>query len=1799
MSQPSTTKPWIDIIDASGKRAGTLTPQYREVLNKMVVYLTLFDPLSDADKQKLYKIGFRPVKKQTNAGHNLLGTDQFAGEAKPGQKENRTIAIKKDVREGIMEVFPKSVFGAPMDYFNEIENFDFGSPVIQAANERNEAQAKMESAIVDDMERLGLNSDGLTVFEFNDERYVEHKDGKLLKCSNPSDPAALRIPYTYTQSDIAKIAKGVAIDARKNMSFNATDLDRYVSALSRSTNDQSAVRQVVSQVLIGDAANRLFLSNLNNSAEVQQANEYLSRLPVEISSGSMLPTTAAAASKLFSIKGANGRAMVPLNAGNGLGVHLFAKMGIKNISAYDPIGVIPTDFKQVRSGAVDVSADALEPEVSDMMLVEAHDGQLENPVTRDEYLFEKQQELAIFNALNGLAEDGYAVAQFPSMGAERDREFLNHLQTLFAVEAATRLQGDTFLSADDQILLVVKGRRLTQDNSLVFDKSISVKHDPIDVYDWLTQVAQQEKAQLKAASAEQLMSQEAERESLSAIATQITESHRTANEKEKYTTTHQAPYTPLSGASSSLQTYVPRGLSRATTIGQAKLRRGLDILGFNSVQEFLSDRLNIDLAKLDNEMVFGKHQLDQAAMTIVNYELYGQSMLIGSGTGVGKTRIMALVGTYHLERGMPLYVTGDKTAIFQKFMDEMSVIGKQHLVKPFILNHNCRIFDENGAEMDFAHTTRMYELTDQGLTPGDVGANTVFGTILQTAREVPKHPNLNESPDDFELRKGRNKRGWMMKWFKQCADMGTPVAMLQDESHNSAGQSKSFEATSELQSLSGHQTYFSGTALPTVHGFMLYQTCFPEAFDRSRLPQVLAQGGAPMSEAIITALTESGAYVRTELLDYKVFKLEEPLDPALSKFNQDSAGKLAVLLDMLSILSGEKNAAVNDEVEKLNAVALQKDPNAMPKSPRELGMESMHFASQLNHYIEQILLGHVQQQAVMSTIKSVKEDGKRVVLACQHTGDSIIQRIQERFKKEYAEGTMPTPTIRHVLQEALESTWKVSVREGRRGQFVTKDIRDRMGAQQLQQFNSLYSKAVDYLNNEIPEVPFAPIDYIREALASEGITMAEISGRSTRLTGVYNSSTATVTPQKINIEQAVRDFHDGKADVALITQSGASCIDLNHQPNTPSNKPVVLKIMQLNNNPVSVIQTAGRVDRAGQVTVPELQVLHPKLPAIERQYQHALKNVAFVQSANTGNANSDMMTDLKKDGEVNLFSDPGIKAVVQYLMFNPELARKLHLTEEISPLAADTEATISYSAGMNITSRFMSRLMMVPPIVAEQAIQDTIEIANSIYREQRAMGIDKVGGVQFMDVKGFIKSREVILPATDPSLRDDPLLGDVRVYEVEYPVTTKPYDIDAVLELIDIGKQRIHSKTGFGSEGLDAAAELLREQYPKIMLNTLPMGTVDKLRSKGSDFDDIQAEVNAILAAKGDDNRYGNNAYVRYIHEVLTWLQDNMPLLRPGGVATFQTANAFQPITGVIVDVERPRPGSEGILPAWKIKVAEPGAIGTRTISLLDVYKSTSDKVLEIEEFSDMHLLADEFDEQAEAKSDTQTMLVLGGNMPGAATLLLQQGGGEAIAYTDNNGVLRRGFKLPEKMTIKELRNSQQPFTDVNLAASYLRDSGMHYISTSTKYIPNRHAQISRDDSNAYVLHVPRNKTHGPIYTGKTYEKETDTGHLGATMVKVATEIEHLTGTDLSSSRNHSSLTIPDEKLEEVLEFLSEKVKYRDDEELYGAKGTTEWMAKYREQQLKEAEKMSAMSKTKDADDASKVNNNSSLQRSA
>lgn len=773
-----------------------------------------------------------------------------------------------------------------------------------------------------------------------------------------------------------------------------------------------------------------------------------------------------------------------------------------------------------------------------------------------------------------------------------------------------------------------------------------------------------------------------------------------------------------------------------------------------NIDQYVMDKLGYD-SEEDLYKAFMGLQVDTIAAAIYNAEVKNKGIIIADQTGVGKGRQAAGIIRYAKNQGkIPIFVTV-KDNLFTDMYNDLADIGS-HDVNPLILNQDGSIkqMDKEGQPLpdkfknpaSGKHRDIMRAVAATGELPE--GRNAIFLTYSQV--------NLKNLQRD------------LIKSF------GDKAYFVLDESHNAAGDFVSkipkSKGGGERQTTAGffaevigagNVTYLSATYAKRPDNMPLYfRTDLLDAVDNmGELISAVEAGGVPLQTVMSNMLAESGQLFRRER-SFEGIEIKTVVNYADSKKHQEIYNK--VTEGLRSVTEADQTFQeyflpwAQENAEALGA-KIKMAGNQATKSVDHQG-----FTSIVHNYISQLLMSMKADGAIEQAVQ-LHGEGKKPVIATDNTMESFLDKMVEKYGLKV--GDVFDFDYRDILLVALERTRRLSLKDKKGNshpvQIELSDLDDVSRAAYEQA-----EKAIMAL--DIADLPVSPIDYIRQGMIDNDIRVSEITGRNLI---IDYSGDKPVLAKRDSTERkdkraTVDKFNTDQLDVLILNQAGSTGLSIHASEKFIDKKPRHMMVMQASLDINTMMQMLGRINRTGQVTLPEYTLMALDLPAEKRPAAILSEKMRSLNANTSANSDSDTSIDAP-----NILNKYGSKIVNDYLLENTSLARKLNLKGV--PDDKDPPA--------DLARKFTGRLALM-------SVKDQDEAYAMVENEYNALieYLDKTGqndlNPQTLDLNARITSSEIIYQGKVPG---SVFGGDTTLHEIDARYqgkVPKPEDVGKAID---------------------------------------------------------------------------------------------------------------------------------------------------------------------------------------------------------------------------------------------------------------------------------------------------------------------------------------------------------------------------------------------------------------------------------
>ena len=710
----------------------------------------------------------------------------------------------------------------------------------------------------------------------------------------------------------------------------------------------------------------------------------------------------------------------------------------------------------------------------------------------------------------------------------------------------------------------------------------------------------------------------------------------TSEFQDKYNTasegSNDAVLTPKTMASSISQA-LKNMVSEIGNVDQYVMKK----LGYNSVDDVLD--------------VFMGLQIDSIAAAIYNHEKRKKGIIIADQTGVGKGRQAAGIIRYAERIGkIPIFVTV-KPNLFTDMYNDLKDIDTHH-IRPFILNREAVIkqTDEDGNPLPDLFANK------QSRTVDGVKIDEHRDTILEIIETGKLPADRNALFMTYSQIKDNNIQRRLIE------ALGDKAFFVLDESHNAAGDfTARVKGGGKRKTTAGFfadvlqnasVTYLSATYAKRPDNMAIYfRTDLIDAVDNfSELIEAVETGGLPLQTVISAMLAESGQLFRRERsfegIEIKTQVNYADGDAHRQLFDKVTEG-LRSVVDADQIFKKYFFEWAKENAEDLG-MRVRAAGNMAAKS-----VDHHNFTSIVHNYISQILMAMKADGVVEKSLQLV-QDGKKPVIATDNTMESFINKMIEKHDLKPGD---PFPfDYRDILLSALERTRRISLKDtGGNSEPIQVELDELDGISR-----QAYENAEQIIRSlDLSGLPVSPIDYIKQKLLDNGIDTGEITGRKTIID--YSGDVPRVGKRPANEKKqrrtTVDNFNSGKLTAIVLNQAGSTGLSIHASEKFNNKDPRHMLVMQASLDINTVMQMLGRINRTGQVAIPEFTLMALDLPAEKRPFAILAQKLLSLNAQTSANSDSDVS--IKAPNILNKYGD---KIVNNYLVENLNLASLLNIS---------------------------------------------------------------------------------------------------------------------------------------------------------------------------------------------------------------------------------------------------------------------------------------------------------------------------------------------------------------------------------------------------------------------------------------------------------------------------------------------------------------------------------------------------------
>lgn len=974
-------------------------------------------------------------------------------------------------------------------------------------------------------------------------------------------------------------------------------------------------------------------------------------------------------------------------------------------------------------------------------------------------------------------------------------------------------------------------------------------------------------------------------------------------------------------------------------------------------------------------------QVDSVAAAIYNME-NGKGIIIADQTGVGKGRQAAAIIRYaHRVGKIPVFMSV-KDNLFTDMSGDLKDI-KADEIRPLIMNQDAvikdgsKVVEKNPSAPK--HRKRLQQIADTGELPE--GYNALFLTYSQIRRE-----NLQRNVLDA---------------------LRTKALFILDEAHEVAGErekpvkgggTKKTGAGFMFDLIKGQPvTYLSATYAKRPDNMpIFYRTDLSEAVDDiDDIEAAFDEGGVPLQTAVSGMLARSLQLFRRER-SFDGIEIRTEIDKANRKKHETLADELGK--GLLAITRADRFfhtlqvEGMKEEAESAGGTLT----GAGNKASK--GLDHTNFTSVLHNYIAQILTAIKAERAVEDAIRLHKE-GKKPVFALENTMGSFLENYVEQHG--ISEGEPVEANFRDVLQLALDRTRRVSVDDGtgeRKSEEVAYDAL-------VPNVKQAYDEAQAIIDSiDVEDIPLIPIDYIRNKLEKNGIRISELTGRDLRLD--YSGPVPILAkrdPEEINDRRGVIDkFNKGELNALVINQSGATGLSIHASERFDDQKPRHMLVLQAPRDINIMMQMLGRINRTGQVVLPEYTLMGVDIPAEKRVLAVASKKMKSLNANTSANTESD--TSLNAPDLLNKYGD---EVVYEFLNENQNFAIKLDMMDD---------------GKQGIAMKFTGRMPMLP-VEEQRMIYSIIEANYSDYIDYLTKTGQNDLEPQTLDLDARIIESSTIYEGKNP---DSIFGGNTFLHKVDAKLQGKPPTAEDAKTAIN--------KFLSGRSPDEIVEEILaKKESDKAQMKALDkrIAEAEKTAKKADLFTEKKKSEAEAELKKAKDLKFSLEEHIKsYIYTVRTF--------KPGNRVRMDLNGDI--VDGVVISIkDTHKKGKGNPYASSKTRITFMVNSGVRTVNL-PISKLEPDGGIIKEHLGEYSESAvDQMFSEEFAGEPREIRYVATGNLiQGAAKL-----SGQVVSFTDNKGKTHQGILLPKSFKEEKFdalsRNVAIPLRDIDAVIRLLQ----------------------------------------------------------------------------------------------------------------------------------------------------------------
>ncbi|MFC4635703.1 strawberry notch C-terminal domain-containing protein [Dokdonia ponticola] len=728
-------------------------------------------------------------------------------------------------------------------------------------------------------------------------------------------------------------------------------------------------------------------------------------------------------------------------------------------------------------------------------------------------------------------------------------------------------------------------------------------------------------------------------------------------------------YIPKSDAPYVMETLVPRNLAFETQVALTRI-----VKDYGNIDHLVRDRLRYNSLE-DLWKAFSAEQVDALGLYIKQFDM-GKSLIIADATGIGKGREAGGVIRHAvMEEYLPIFFT-QKVKLFSDIYRDVKAIDLKQ-IDPFILNTDsqAKIKDADGSIVysSLSSLEQKELLTSSETVPTD--SDKAIAYYKSIGRDLPDpdtYPELtithviDHVPNEYDMifstySQLQSAAPYKYLWLKAICEqiqLGNSrfkgVVFVLDECHTIGSHETIIgQAMLSLLSLSHSCCFLSATfaKYPQVMPIYAGYTAIAEAkLSNDAFVRSMKSGGLALQEIISPNLAEMGQLISRQRSSEGIETFYEVLDqePERSLHRK----QVDRIIKIMRRIAEFESQYLESRFAMIHSKA-KSEGDKTKQQPRNLGVKQSPYFSRVFGIVDQMLFALKAESVAKKTLELLEQD-KKVVIAFKSTMGAFLNDLQLG-----SGDTIPVADLDfvHVLQKGLDSIFQYS--------YTTIDnvkSRERIPLEDLSvEAQTAYEALKSDIRKERSGLMISPIDILIDVITkaqksknlgghkTSHFKVGEVTGRKQRL--IFEGDHAIVQSFRSDSEKAFRLFNSGEYDVLLINQSGSTGASAHASKDFKDQRKRALLMHQFELDINTVVQILGRVNRTGQVVLPEYYYITSDIP-MEARLLTMLKAKLKTLDANTTGSQKTRDDTLKSPDFLNKYGDTVAHA---WIKEHPEL----------------------------------------------------------------------------------------------------------------------------------------------------------------------------------------------------------------------------------------------------------------------------------------------------------------------------------------------------------------------------------------------------------------------------------------------------------------------------------------------------------------------------------------------------------------